>query len=91
MLSIFLSIAGGIVAGYFLRNRRFVKHTGVLLSAIIVLLLFFLGISVGTNGQVIHNFASIGWDAFVLTVGGTLGCILCAWWVYVRFFHKKEK
>ncbi len=90
MLLIFVSIGVGIITGYFFRNSNFVKHIGTLLSLIIVLLLFFLGITVGSNEQVVSNFAAIGWDAFVLTIGGTMGSILCAWWVYQKFFKKKN-
>lgn len=91
MLPIFISIATGIVIGYWLRNQAFVKYSGMLLSVIIMLLLFFLGVSVGANEQVISNFSVIGKDAFIITVGGTLGSVLCAWIVYVKFFNKQKK
>lgn len=90
MLHIILFILAGILVGYILRNKGFVKHIGTALGIIIMLLLFFLGVSVGSNEQVVNNFALIGLDAFVLTIGGTLGSILCAWWVYVSFFKKKK-
>lgn len=90
MLHIILIILAGILTGYFLRNASFIKHVGTALSVIIVLLLFFLGVSVGANEQVVNNFLFIGLDAFILTVGGILGSILCAWWVYRKFFKKKS-
>jgi len=91
MLTIILCIIAGIVAGYLLRKNDFVKHTGSLLSVVIMLLLFFLGVSIGTNEQVVNHFASIGLEAFILTVGGTLGSLLCAKLVYQRFFHRKKE
>jgi len=91
MLSIFLSIVTGIVAGYLLRNRGFVKYVSTFLSVVIMLLLFFLGVSVGINQQVVNNFATIGMEAFILTVGGTLGSLLCAKLIYRMFFKKKGK
>jgi|AGTN01.1.fsa_nt_gi Membrane protein of unknown function (DUF340). len=92
MLPIILCIVTGILAGYLLRKAPFVKYTGTLLNVVIMLLLFFLGISLGANEQVVKNFAVIGLDALILTVGGTLGSLLCAKWVYRRFFkNKKEK
>ena len=91
MLSIFAFIILGIVAGYLLRNSKFVKHIGILLTIVIMALLFFLGISVGGNKQLVDNFVNIGWDAFLLTVGGTLGSVLCAWWVYRKFFKDKNR
>ncbi len=41
MIKIILCIVSGILAGYIVRNRVFVKHTGMLLSVVIMLLLFF--------------------------------------------------
>jgi hypothetical protein len=55
-----------------------------------MLLLFFLGASVGSNKQLISNFSGIGLDALLLTVGGTLGSLLCAKWVFARFFVGKK-
>lgn len=78
MIYIFLPIIVGIAIGYLLRNRSIAKHSNKLLNIVIMLLLFFLGVSVGNNEQVVNNFGTIGIDAFILTVGGTLGSLLCA-------------
>jgi uncharacterized membrane protein YbjE (DUF340 family) len=86
MIYILLCLATGIVIGFLARKRCVIKYTGSLLNVAIMLLLFFLGLSVGSNSQVIQNFRSIGLDAFLLTVGGTLGSLLCAKWVYKKFF-----
>jgi len=86
MISILLCIATGILTGYLFRKTGIVKYTGPLLSVVIMLLLFFLGVSVGSNKQVISNFSGIGLEALLLTVGGTLGSLLCAKWVFARFF-----
>ncbi|NLY23442.1 MAG: lysine exporter LysO family protein [Bacteroidales bacterium] len=91
MLSIFLCIISGVLAGYLLRNRRFVKYVGTLLSVVIMLLLFFLGVSVGINQQVVNNFAAIGMDALILTIGGTVGSLLCAKLIYQLFFKKTRE
>jgi len=89
MLSIFLSVVSGILVGYLLRKTALVKYVGNLLSVVIMLLLFFLGVSVGINQQVVNNFASIGMEAFILTVGGTMGSLLCAKLIYLKFFKKR--
>ena len=90
MIPIFLCILTGILTGYLFRKTGFVKYTGTLLSVVIMLLLFFLGASVGSNKQLISNFSGIGLDALLLTVGGTLGSLLCAKWVFARFFVGKK-
>ncbi|WP_298650208.1 LysO family transporter [uncultured Proteiniphilum sp.] len=86
MIPIILCIATGILAGFLVRNTGFVKYTGTLLTVVITLLFFFLGVSVGNNEQVVRNFASIGLDAFILTVGGTLGSLFCIKWIDDKFF-----
>jgi len=90
MIPILLCIAMGILTGYLFRKTSFVKYTGALLSVVIMLLLFFLGASVGSNKQVISNFTGIGLEALLLTVGGTLGSLICAKWVFARFFVGKK-
>lgn len=91
MLNIILIILSGVVVGYFVRKIPQVKYVGTIISMIIMLLLFFLGVSVGANEQVVKNFSSIGFDALIITLGGTLGTVLCAWFVYKRFFKRKDK
>lgn len=90
MIPILLCIATGILTGYLFRKTGFVKYTGPLLSVVIMLLLFFLGVSTGSNKQVISNFSGIGLEALLLTVGGTLGSLICAKWVFARFFAGKK-
>lgn len=91
MLNIILIILSGVVVGYFVRKIPQVKYVGTVITFIIMLLLFFLGVSVGANEQVVKNFSSIGFDALIITLGGTLGTVLCAWFVYERFFKRKGK
>ena len=91
MLNIILILLSGVVVGYFVRKIPQVKYVGTVIGLIIMLLLFFLGVSVGANEQVVKNFSIIGFDAFIITIGGTLGTVLCAWFVYERFFKRKGK
>ncbi len=89
MLNIILTILSGIVAGYFARKLPQTKHVGSVISPIIMLLLFFLGVSVGANEQVVTNFGTIGLDALAITLGATAGSVLCAWLVHSTFFRRK--
>jgi uncharacterized membrane protein YbjE (DUF340 family) len=91
MLPLILLIISGVLIGYLLRRIPQMQNIGTVLNLIIVLLLFFLGVSVGSNEDVLNNFSVIGFDALVLTVGGLLGTLLCAWWVYRTFFKKKNQ
>ena len=91
MLTIFLAIVSGMAVGYIARNIPATRYTGKIIGVLIALLLFSLGLSVGTNEHVIANFRFIGLDAFVIAAAATLGSVLCAAWVYRKFFRKKDK
>lgn len=90
MLSIFFFILSGVAVGYLSRNKTQLKHVGSVINVIIIILLFFLGIAVGANKQIIESFASIGFDAFAIALATTLGSVLCAWFVFHRFFKNKK-
>ncbi|HHW81754.1 MAG TPA: LysO family transporter, partial [Bacteroidales bacterium] len=60
MLSIFIFIISGVAVGYLLRDKTFKNHVGSIINIIIIVLLFFLGIAVGANKQIVESFATIG-------------------------------
>ena len=84
MLIIVAIMLCGIAAGYLLRNwdTRFISHV---ITALIWLLLFLLGIEVGSNPRIVMGMQTLGIEALLLTIGGAVGTTLCAWllWIYV--------
>lgn len=90
MLAVFFFILSGVAIGYLTRNRTQLRHVGSTINIIIILLLFFLGVAVGVNKQIIEGFATIGMDAFAIAFATTLGSVLCAWFVYTRFFKNNR-
>ena len=90
MFLVLLFMLAGVFAGFLLRKWKFRFINGIILT-LIWLLLFLLGVEVGMNEQVVKNFSIIGFDAFIITIGGTVGTVLCAWFVYERFFKRKGK
>ena len=90
MLSIFFFILSGVAVGYLSRNRTQLKHVGSVINIIIIVLLFFLGVAVGANKQIIESFASIGFDAFAIASAATLGSVLGACFVCHRFFKNNK-
>ena len=74
----------GIAVGYLLRKRniRFISH---IITVLIWLLLFLLGIEVGSNPRIVMGMQTLGIEALLLTIGGSIGTTLCAWilWKYV--------
>ena len=84
MLIIVAIMLCGIAVGYLFRkkNTRFISH---IITVLIWLLLFLLGIEVGSNPRIVMGMQTLGIEALVLTIGGAVGTILCAWllWIYV--------
>ena len=84
MLIIVAIMLCGIAVGYLLRNwdTRFISHV---ITALIWLLLFLLGIEVGSNPRIVMGMHTLGIEALLLTIGGAVGTTLCAWllWIYV--------
>lgn len=88
MLTVFIIMLVGIASGYFLRNISQLKMVGKLISVFIFLLLFFLGVGVGKNEEIVNNFPVIGLQAGVITAGALAGSIFLSWYVYRKFFKK---
>ena len=78
MLQIICMMAAGIGVGWLLRRHNF-KIVGILLTVLVWALLFFLGIEVGENEQIINSLQNLGLEALVLSLAGTAGSIACAW------------
>ena len=66
-------MVAGIFIGYFLRrNEKILRINEKLVSGAIYLLLFFLGIMVGTNKQVLNHFDTLGMQALIITLGSDI-------------------
>ena len=74
----------GIAVGYMLRNKN-TRIVSRIITVLIWLLLFLLGIEVGSNPRIVMGMQTLGIEALLLTIGGAVGTILCAWllWIYV--------
>ena len=44
-----------------------------------------LGLEVGVNEIVVHQFWKLGFEAFLLAVAGILGSVLAAWILWLSF------
>lgn len=85
MFTVILVMLSGMLLGRLLRNRRMAFLPRVVMFLIWVLL-FLLGVEVGANPEIIRNLKSLGVEAFVLAVAGTLGSVVLAWalWRYAE-------
>lgn len=78
----------GMLLGYLLRNRN-LKKIHQIITLFIWLLLFILGIEVGSNEQIIKGLHTIGYEAVALILGGTLGSVIAAWALW-RVLYKRK-
>ncbi len=81
---------GGIAVGYLLRKLAFLQQIGKPISYTILLLLFLLGLSVGSNKEIISNLPTLGGQALLIAVAATAGSVLAAWAVYHFFFTERR-
>lgn len=88
MFSIISTMFLGIGIGYVLRNWSILQKTEKTISLTIFLLLFILGVSIGSNSLIVNNLGKFGWQAIVLAVSGVLGSLIAARLVLQLFSGK---
>jgi len=91
MIEILVIMSAGIVLGFILRKKRYVIMVfDKLTNLSIYLLLFLLGLSIGSNKLIINQFDKIGINAILLAVSGTGGSIILSYFAY-KFFKRDEE
>lgn len=91
MIPVLLIMTFGIAIGWFFHKKeRLLNFASKLTNWAIFLLLFLLGLSVGTNEKILNNFENIGFQAILITVFAVLGSIIVSWITYLIFFKKNE-
>ena len=88
MFTVIGLILTGMLLGYLLRKRNLCKVHKVI-TVLIWVLLFILGIEVGGNEQIIKGLHTIGLEAVILTTGGTLGSVIAAWVLWRALYRRK--
>ena len=81
----------GMLTGYFFKNIK-VTWIGKVITVLIWLLLFLLGIDVGGNQMIMSGLHTIGLDALVITIGAVLGSVIGArlLWNWINKDLKEE-
>ncbi|MCK4921089.1 MAG: LysO family transporter [Bacteroidales bacterium] len=81
----------GVLAGFLFSG---VKYFNVFseraTSYIIYFLLFFMGLSVGTNKEIMNNIQNIGFQALIITIFSIAGSIVLAAIVFKIFFKNES-
>ena len=85
MFTIIFIMFTGMLAGYLLRRLLF-GRLGRVITALIWMLLFLLGLEVGSNERIVSGLATLGLEALLITLAGTLGSVMAAWglWRYTQ-------
>ena len=94
MYTVIIIMTSGMIFGFIIRSydkkndekKNLFNYLNKLITGLIFLLLFFLGVSVGTNEIIIKNLDIIGIKALILTLGSVLGSIFTAYLTYKFFF-----
>ena len=77
----------GIVVGYLFRQQK-IRFIHRLIITLIWLLLFLLGVEVGVNDTVVQQFATLGFEAFLLASAGTFGSVIFAGLLWLTLRNK---
>ena len=92
MLKIIAFLALGILLGRVLRRREIVPRIADrLMTLTIYAFLFFLGITVGVNEQIIANLPHLGLKALIIAIVAIAGSIIASYPVYHFFFRDIKK
>ena len=90
MFTVIICMLTGVLLGYLTRKWRmgWLGHT---INALIWILLFLLGIEVGSNEELMHSLPTLGMEAGLLATGATLGSAAAAWLLWKRLSTKDER
>lgn len=78
----------GIVVGYLLRRNKINFIHGLIIT-LIWLLLFLLGLEIGSNKDIVSQFGKLGLQAFLIATAGTLGSVIAAKFLW-KYIEKKK-
>lgn len=87
MVSVLVVMCLGMVIGFVLRNQtKFIALSNKLITYMIFVLLFLLGVGVGSNEKLVNNFHAIGYKAVIISLSSILFSVILSYVVYVKFF-----
>lgn len=89
MFVVIAIMISGVLIGYLLRNHRLL-FASKLITVLIWLLLFLLGVEVGDNGRVMSSLHTLGVEALVITVFALAGSLIAAWALW-KWINSRKK
>lgn len=88
MFTIILFLMSGIGIGYLLRGRRVVALAGRGIRFVVLALVFVIGFSTGSHGELLSQFGQFGRQAVVIAALGIAGSLVAAWLAARLLFGK---
>lgn len=79
----------GITVGFILRNNIKLTLINHLIFGVVLLLLFLMGLSIGTDNKLISVLPSLGLQAIIISFFSTFGSIIAGWIIWIKLFKKK--
>ncbi len=83
MFTVIGVMLGGIAVGSLLRRQEF-SWIGKVITCLIWVLLFLLGVEVGGNRRLVEGLPTLGGEAFIVALACVLGSCVLAWALYKR-------
>ena len=91
MLNVIIIMKIGIIIGVVLhKHKRFIEIVEGLITYAIWVLLFLLGLSIGSNELIIKNIGTLGLKAIILSFSATAGSVILSYFLYI-FLFKHER
>lgn len=87
-IAIGFMVLGGVF-GFLLRKKEF-RNISKIITLLIWILLFILGLEVGGNPQIISGLTNIGIEALVITAAAVLGSAIAALLLWKRINNKQK-
>jgi uncharacterized membrane protein YbjE (DUF340 family) len=74
--SIILTVIAGILSGLFIFPDVFSQHIGLIIDIGLCLLLFFVGMDIGRNKEILNQIKSLGYKILLIPFGVAVGSIV---------------
>lgn len=78
MFTIILVMGFGILLGWLFRKRK-LPFLGKVINVLIWVLLFLLGVEVGSDERIVNGIATLGLEGIAIAVAAVIGSVLLAY------------
>jgi uncharacterized membrane protein YbjE (DUF340 family) len=90
MFIVIATMSGGVIFGYLMRRHR-LTHISRLTTGFIWVLLFVLGIEVGSNPNIMKSLHTLGFESLFIAVMSTMGSVIAAMLLWKSVKKDEEK